>query len=188
MTSGASRSSDGKQIVFDSRVGGEANVHVMDANGGVPRKLETGTRMNSLPSWSHDGRWIYDGGFDEACPNSETPQDPPALNAKEPNEPKLADPEDVRRFLARATRLLASSPKDSERCPRLRSAFTRTAVSRETRATEQRTQTASLLPRGIHFRARSLRCAECFRADCRAQPIIAPMLFRDSAIQTLSHG
>ena len=52
-------SSDGKQIVFDSRVGGEANVYVMDANGGVPRKLETGTRMNSEPSWSHDGRWIY---------------------------------------------------------------------------------------------------------------------------------
>jgi len=52
-------SPDGKQIVFDSRVGGEANVYVIDANGGVPRKLETGTQMNSLPSWSHDGRWIY---------------------------------------------------------------------------------------------------------------------------------
>jgi Tol biopolymer transport system component/DNA-binding winged helix-turn-helix (wHTH) protein len=54
-------SPDGKQIVFDSRVGGEANVYVIDANGGVPRKLETGTRMNSLPSWSHDGKWIYFG-------------------------------------------------------------------------------------------------------------------------------
>jgi Tol biopolymer transport system component/DNA-binding winged helix-turn-helix (wHTH) protein len=52
-------SPDGKQIVFDSRFGGEANVYVIDANGGVPRKLETGTRMNSLPSWSHDGKWIY---------------------------------------------------------------------------------------------------------------------------------
>jgi Tol biopolymer transport system component len=52
-------SPDGKQIAFDSRVGGEANVYVIDANGGVPRKLETGTRMNSLPSWSHDGKWIY---------------------------------------------------------------------------------------------------------------------------------
>ena len=54
-------SPDGKQIVFDSRVGGDANVYVIDADGGVPRKLETGTRMNSLPSWSHDGRWIYFG-------------------------------------------------------------------------------------------------------------------------------
>jgi Tol biopolymer transport system component/DNA-binding winged helix-turn-helix (wHTH) protein len=52
-------SPDGKQIVFDSRAGGEANVYVIDANGGVPRKLETGTRMNSLPSWSHDSKWIY---------------------------------------------------------------------------------------------------------------------------------
>jgi hypothetical protein len=51
------------------------------------------------------------GEFDEACPNSETPQDPPALSAKEPNETKLADPEYVRRFLARAKRLLASSPE-----------------------------------------------------------------------------
>ena len=54
-------SPDGKQIVFDSRAGGEANVYVIDANGGVPKKLETGTRMNSLPSWSHDGKWIYFG-------------------------------------------------------------------------------------------------------------------------------
>ena len=54
-------SPDGKQIVFDSRVAGEANVYVIDADGGVPRKVETGTRMNSLPSWSHDGKWIYFG-------------------------------------------------------------------------------------------------------------------------------
>jgi Tol biopolymer transport system component/DNA-binding winged helix-turn-helix (wHTH) protein len=52
-------SPDGREIVFDSRAGGEANVYVIDANGGVPRRLETGTRMNSLPSWSHDGKWIY---------------------------------------------------------------------------------------------------------------------------------
>lgn len=54
-------SPDGREIVFDSRAGGEANVYVIDANGGVSRKLETGTRMNSLPSWSHDGMWIYFG-------------------------------------------------------------------------------------------------------------------------------
>ena len=34
-------------------------MYVIDANGGVPRKLETGTRTNSMPSWSHDGKWIY---------------------------------------------------------------------------------------------------------------------------------
>jgi Tol biopolymer transport system component len=52
-------SPDSKQIVFDSRAGGEANVYVIDANGGGAKKVETGTRMNSLPSWSHDGNWIY---------------------------------------------------------------------------------------------------------------------------------
>ena len=30
-------SPDGKQIAFDSRAGGEANVYVIDANRGVPR-------------------------------------------------------------------------------------------------------------------------------------------------------
>ena len=52
-------SPDNRQIVFDSRIEGEANVYVVDANGGVPKKLETGTRENSMPSWSGDGRWIY---------------------------------------------------------------------------------------------------------------------------------
>jgi Tol biopolymer transport system component/DNA-binding winged helix-turn-helix (wHTH) protein len=52
-------SPDGKQIAFDSRAGGEANIYLVDAAGGAPRKLETGTRVNSLPSWSHDGGWLY---------------------------------------------------------------------------------------------------------------------------------
>ena len=52
-----------------------------------------------------------DDEFDEEYPHSETPQEPPALNAKEPNETKFADPEDVQRFLARAKRLLAPSPE-----------------------------------------------------------------------------
>ncbi len=52
-------SPDSKQIAFDSRADGEANVYLIDAGGGIPRKLETGTRTNSMPSWSHNGRWIY---------------------------------------------------------------------------------------------------------------------------------
>jgi hypothetical protein len=59
----------------------------------------------------------HDGEFDEACFDSETPQDPPALNAKEPNKAKLADPEDVRRFLSRAKRLLAPSPEKLKEMP-----------------------------------------------------------------------
>jgi len=52
-------SPDSRQIVFDSRIGGEPNVYTVDVNGGVPKKLETGTHNNSEPSWPHDGRWIY---------------------------------------------------------------------------------------------------------------------------------
>jgi hypothetical protein len=58
-----------------------------------------------------------DNEFADDYRNSETPQEPPALNAKEPNETKFADPEDVRRFLARAKRLLASSPERLREMP-----------------------------------------------------------------------
>ena len=52
-------SPDGKRLAFDSRVGGEANIYIVDANGGVARKLSIDVRGNNLPSWSHDGHWIY---------------------------------------------------------------------------------------------------------------------------------
>ncbi|HVO61088.1 MAG TPA: winged helix-turn-helix domain-containing protein [Terriglobales bacterium] len=52
-------SPDGKLIAFDSRLGGEANIYLVDPNGGVPKKLSVDVRGNNLPSWSHDGRWIY---------------------------------------------------------------------------------------------------------------------------------
>ena len=52
-------SPDGKWIAFDSRAGGEANIYLVDPQGGVPRKLEIDIHGNSVPSWSHDGKWIY---------------------------------------------------------------------------------------------------------------------------------
>jgi Tol biopolymer transport system component len=52
-------SPDGKLIAFDSRVTGEANIYLVDPLGSVPRKLEIDIHGNSLPSWSHDGSWIY---------------------------------------------------------------------------------------------------------------------------------
>jgi Tol biopolymer transport system component/DNA-binding winged helix-turn-helix (wHTH) protein len=52
-------SSDGKLIAFDSRVGGEGNLYVVDPNGGVPHKLSIDRRDNEMPSWSKDGAWIY---------------------------------------------------------------------------------------------------------------------------------
>jgi Tol biopolymer transport system component/DNA-binding winged helix-turn-helix (wHTH) protein len=52
-------SPDGKLIAFDSRVGGEANIYLVDTHGGMPKKLTVDIRGNNLPSWSHDGKWIY---------------------------------------------------------------------------------------------------------------------------------
>jgi Tol biopolymer transport system component/DNA-binding winged helix-turn-helix (wHTH) protein len=52
-------SPDGKLIAFDSRISGEANIYLVHPQGGAPRRLEVDIRGNSLPSWSHDGNWIY---------------------------------------------------------------------------------------------------------------------------------
>jgi Tol biopolymer transport system component/DNA-binding winged helix-turn-helix (wHTH) protein len=52
-------SPDGRQIVFDSRAGHEANLYTIDPRGSTPRKLSIDIRGNSMPSWSHDGKWIY---------------------------------------------------------------------------------------------------------------------------------
>jgi len=41
------------------RISGHANVYVVDASGGPPKRVLTGTTDASHPSWSHDGRWIY---------------------------------------------------------------------------------------------------------------------------------
>ena len=52
-------SPDGKLIAFDSPAGCEANLYTVDPHGSVPTKLDVDIRGNNLPSWSHDGKWIY---------------------------------------------------------------------------------------------------------------------------------
>jgi Tol biopolymer transport system component/DNA-binding winged helix-turn-helix (wHTH) protein len=52
-------SPDGKLIAFDSQVGGESNIYLVEPHGGLPRKLSIDIRGNGMPSWSHDGNWIY---------------------------------------------------------------------------------------------------------------------------------
>jgi Tol biopolymer transport system component len=64
-------SPDGKKIVFDSRTPTKdgklhADLYVIDVTERVPRKLATGTGEASLPSWSHDGKWIYFSGGGDA--------------------------------------------------------------------------------------------------------------------------
>uniref|UniRef100_Q029X8 Serine/threonine protein kinase n=1 Tax=Solibacter usitatus (strain Ellin6076) TaxID=234267 RepID=Q029X8_SOLUE len=52
-------SADSRQIAFDARVRGNAEVYVVEASGGKPRPLVTGSADNFGPSWSHDGKWVY---------------------------------------------------------------------------------------------------------------------------------
>jgi WD40 repeat protein len=52
-------SPDGQQIAFDSRAAGNADIFVVDSQGGPPRKLTSGPSNEVVPSWSRDGRWIY---------------------------------------------------------------------------------------------------------------------------------
>ncbi len=53
-------SPDGRQIVFESRAESHyANIYVINAEGGTPRRLTTDSSAHVVPSWSRDGRWIY---------------------------------------------------------------------------------------------------------------------------------
>jgi Tol biopolymer transport system component/DNA-binding winged helix-turn-helix (wHTH) protein len=54
-------SPDGRAIAFDSgdQVGGEVHIWTIDAEGGTPRQITTGAGSQTVPRWSHDGRWIY---------------------------------------------------------------------------------------------------------------------------------
>ena len=48
-------------IAFDSTKEGGHDIYVIDATGGVPRRLTTGPAMDAHPAWSRDGKWIYFG-------------------------------------------------------------------------------------------------------------------------------
>jgi Tol biopolymer transport system component/DNA-binding winged helix-turn-helix (wHTH) protein len=52
-------SPDGLQIVFDSRPGTHVNIHIISVDGGPPHRFTNETSDDAVPSWSHDGRWIY---------------------------------------------------------------------------------------------------------------------------------
>ncbi len=63
-TAGTPRwSPDGKEIAFDVGLGRDWRepraIFLVNADGGAPRPLVQDSFSNPVPSWSHDGNWIY---------------------------------------------------------------------------------------------------------------------------------
>ena len=56
-------SPDGKMIAFDftAKDSIDVDIYVISASGGAPKRLTTSPAIDSLPSWSRDGRFIYFG-------------------------------------------------------------------------------------------------------------------------------
>jgi Tol biopolymer transport system component len=56
-------SPDGRRIAFDAQEEGPKDSHIhlwmIDADGGAPRRLTPEAGDQVVPTWSHDGRWIY---------------------------------------------------------------------------------------------------------------------------------
>jgi Tol biopolymer transport system component len=53
-------SPDGHSIVFHhAAADGSSDVWMIDAEGGTPRRLTNSPAVNSIPTFSHDGKWIY---------------------------------------------------------------------------------------------------------------------------------
>src|SRR5262249_39617779 len=52
-------SPDGQRIAFDSNAEGNADIYVIQANGGKPIRLTTDSADDDDPNWSRDGNWIY---------------------------------------------------------------------------------------------------------------------------------
>jgi Tol biopolymer transport system component len=52
-------SPDGQLIGFDSRIKGQAEVYVIDAESGVHRRLTSHSGQDVTPHFSSDGKWVY---------------------------------------------------------------------------------------------------------------------------------
>ena len=61
-TTGSPRwSPDGREIAFDSNLGGRGNIYVVNSEGGTPRNLTQGNGASIVPCWSKDGAFMYFG-------------------------------------------------------------------------------------------------------------------------------
>jgi Tol biopolymer transport system component len=67
-------SPDSQKIVFDTRQSEDSELYIVDVSELMPRKVATNVPNISMPSWSHDGKWIYffseslDGAKVYRCP------------------------------------------------------------------------------------------------------------------------
>ena len=52
-------SPDGTRILFDAAIDGNSDVYDVGADGGQLRRVTSEASIEGVPSWSHDGRWIY---------------------------------------------------------------------------------------------------------------------------------
>jgi Tol biopolymer transport system component len=52
-------SPDRRAVAIDAVVNGNADIYVVGAEGGPPRRLTDSPSIDSDPEWSGDGRWIY---------------------------------------------------------------------------------------------------------------------------------
>ncbi len=52
-------SPDGEEIAFDAPLDGEFEVYAISSLGGPTRRVTTSPSADTVPSYSHDGRWIY---------------------------------------------------------------------------------------------------------------------------------
>ncbi len=52
-------SPDGKQLAFDARPENHGDLFIINVDGGPPQRLTTEASHDVIPSWSHDGKWLY---------------------------------------------------------------------------------------------------------------------------------
>jgi Tol biopolymer transport system component len=52
-------SPDGRGIAFDANINGASAIFTIAADGGAPRVMVSGNGNNEVPSWSHDGQYLY---------------------------------------------------------------------------------------------------------------------------------
>jgi len=52
-------SPDSQRLVFDAKPDRGGDLFVINATGGTPQRLTTEPSHDVMPSWSHDGQWIY---------------------------------------------------------------------------------------------------------------------------------